>query len=433
MDCTVKSWSSWAFALCLGALFVGCRDQGGTPVNRNDSGVTIRTCTTSSECNGEGVCVAGVCTQVTNCDDDTECSADGKICHQSRKFCVECDGRAGQCGAGKTCQFDFTCVDIASNPDAGPADAAACTGTCTDRTQCANDLVCKVGACCPPPSRCRSPEDCPTDRPECNGATGQCFGGGAGCFNDPDCESRPGCAGGACTCDIQGAPPGVCRARPDECQADQDCWTGGTFNQKYCLISSSPKTCQNTVACTGDTQCAALGLVCDTQAGSPSNGYCINGVPCPLGTECTPTQICETGRCVSKNCINTPSLCAINEICNTTTLTCQPAGGCASDTECQAGYYCNLTSNPGTCAPGCRDAADCPGGVCNAAHTCEFATGGLCGSCATDAECPAGATCRELVTSPGTKKCYESCNAITGQDCVLNPAAACIILICSCL
>jgi hypothetical protein len=439
MDCRFGLRAFVGALACLIALFVaGCRDN--PPVTqRPDTGSMCRTCTVNAECNGDGICVGGCCQSVTNCGMDQECMDEGKVCHSTREFCVECDGRPGQCPSGKTCQFDYTCVDIASNPDAGPSDAAMCSGNCADRSECAGELVCKNNACCPPPSRCRSPLDCPASRPECNGATGQCFGGGAGCFGDPECETEPGCAGGACFCDIPGnppAPPGVCRAKPDECSSDMDCFVGGVYMNKYCLLSASPNTCEDSRACTNDTECSSLGLVCDTSVGNPTSGHCINGMPCPTGNECNPTtQICTGGQCVPKNCVNTPSLCAGTEVCNTTTLMCMPAGGCANDTECQTGFYCNLTSTPGTCAPGCRGPADCPNGVCNAAHMCEVATGGVCGPCLTDAECPAGSSCQDVLGMMGVKKCYEACNVFSSPpvDCMLNPNATCIILRCSCL
>lgn len=420
----------------LGALGVvgatGCRDvqNTGVPPNtpRPDAGeVETRTCVTTVDCGGTGVCVAGLCQAVSSCTNDNDCAGEGRVCHQQRFFCVQCDGRSSQCPTGQTCQFDFTCVDIAGGRDAG---TSACSGSCTDRTQCSDEQVCRMGECCPPPNRCTSPTDCPMSTPECNGATGQCFGGD-GCFDDTECETRPGCSVGACFCQIgAGGPPGVCRVRANECNTDMDCWENGAYAGKFCTLQNPPRRCVNAPGCTRDADCAAAGLVCDTTAGSPSQNKCVNGQTCSTAANCGAGQACVNNVCVAQNCQNTPSLCAANETCDPVMLTCVPnqGGMCTTDTNCQAGYWCNA----GTCQVGCRDNSECPGGVCNAAHMCEFAQGGVCGTCVTDNDCPAGARC---VDNPflGMSKCYEQCSGILNIPCTINPAASCIFGNCSCL
>ncbi|MCB9648561.1 MAG: hypothetical protein H6730_18460 [Deltaproteobacteria bacterium] len=417
--------------LLLLALASGCRNAGGgtnNPTNRPDAGgSTTLTCTQTSDCGGAGVCVAGLCQSVKSCQMDSDCASDGKVCHASRFYCVECDGRPGQCAAGSTCQSDFTCA-VLTAPDAG---VSPCSGTCADRSECGQDEVCSAdGECCPPPSRCRSPNDCPASQPECNGATGQCFGG-AGCFQDADCEQETACTGGRCFCDIQGAPPGTCRQRPDECQTDADCFDNGTFIQKFCTVANPPKRCADAPSCSTDNDCSSYGLVCDTAAGSPSMGYCQNGLPCTVGgNECPVGQTCVNNVCVGENCLNKPSLCTANETCDPVTAMCVPnnTGTCTQDTDCQAGYYCNTSSS--TCQVGCRDNTECPGGVCNAAHQCEYPMGQFCGPCTTDADCPGGARC---VNNPFTgNTCYEQCSTILMQPCS-DPNASCIFGNCSCL
>lgn len=418
------------FALALAGS--ACRNAA-TPTNnsnpnpRPDAGPTTTTCTTQSDCAGVGVCIAGICQSVTACQTDDDCSMAGQICHQSRFYCVECDGRSGQCGMDEYCNQEFTCQAFASQPDAG---VNPCNGTCSTRNECAVDEVCRMGECCPPPDRCRSPQDCPAATPECNGQTGQCFGG-SGCFQDADCESEAACTGGRCFCDIQGAPPGTCRQRPDECQSDMDCFDmGGNFVGKFCTINTPPKRCIDAPTCASDADCASEGLVCDLEMGSPSNGYCQNGTPCPMGNECQGGQVCVNGVCVAENCQNNPGLCGPNETCDPVTLTCVPAmgGSCTMDTDCQAGYYCNLATS--TCEIGCRDDTECPGGVCNAQNMCEYPMGGFCGPCMQDSDCPAGARC---VDNPFTgPTCYEQCSTLLMQPCS-DASASCILGNCSCL
>ena len=298
---------------------------------------------------------------------------------------------------------------IGGAPDAG---MSSCTGTCADRSECGTDNVCKNNMCCPPPARCFSPADCPTSSPECNGATGECFGGN-GCFGDTDCNDEPGCSGGACTCDIPQTPPGTCRVRQDECQSDADCLNNGVYNMRFCTIATPPKRCLPAPACTSDAQCQNDGLVCDLDQASPSNGYCVNGRACtPGGAECNAaTQACVNNVCVAKNCINTPALCQAGQTCDPGTGQCI-SSSCTMDTDCSAGFWCNTSLSPSMCEVGCRDNSECMGGVCNASHRCEGTMNGLCGACTDDTMCPAGARCVDL-----TGLCHETCSMITGQMC----------------
>lgn len=414
-------------ALLVLALTSSCREQGGTFVTMPDAGEALLTCNTTTDCGGRGICVSGVCEAVTGCTTDDECASEGKVCHSRRFYCVECDGtHAGECPSGQTCQFDFTCVMIGSSPtDAG---VSACSGSCTDRAMCARDQVCRGGECCTPPARCTSPQDCPVAQPECNGATGRCFGGD-GCNIDADCSAQMGCQAGACFCEIQGAPPGICRVRPDECNSDADCKENGVYVGKFCTLTSPPKRCLNAPSCNTDAECAQSSLICDLTQGSPSRNKCVNGTLCPNRNECNPTtQACISGVCVQKNCINTPSECASNETCDPSSGRCVASSGgpCSQDSNCAADHWCNTSVNQGACQLGCRDNGGCPGGVCNAQHQCEGPSGGICGPCASDTDCPAGTNCIEALGA-----CYEPCSTVAMQACS-NPMAQCIFGNCSC-
>ena len=413
------------------AALYGCREGSASvspgPTTSRDAGAAI-TCVNVQDCGGNGVCVNGVCEAVAACSMDSDCTAG--VCHTTRNYCVQCDGRhMNECPTGQTCQFDFTCVTVGTST--GGMNMGQCTGNCMDRTMCADDEVCRAGECCAPPSRCATVDDCPTSRPECNGATGECFGGGD-CFMSSDCETRPGCSGGACECN---GSPGECVMRQDECATDDDCrmgGAGGTYVGKFCSVAMSPKLCLDAPACASDVECTPHGLVCDTDMGSDSAGRCRNGTPCPMGNECdAQTQVCQGGFCVGKSCLNTPNFCGPRQMCNQATGRCVPVsqGMCVLDTDCDPGYWCN--SFAGACELGCRDSTDCPNGVCNSAHMCESAAGGLCGPCMDNADCPAGTECHE---SPLTmeKKCQEPCSLLRMQDCMVDPAAMCIFVWCTC-
>lgn len=422
-----------AFALGVLGLLAACRDTPPDIGGKPDSGNTMTmTCSRREDCGGSGICVAGICERVVPCTpgNDSQCTASGKVCHQTRGYCVACDGREGQCGAGLTCQFDFTCVPLGGN-DAGVADGGSCGGSCTDRTMCGNDQVCRGNMCCAPPARCSSADQCPQSRPLCNGATGECFGGDS-CTTDGQCDTKPGCSPGTCFCDAPGAgQPGECKPRPNACNNDQECFQNGQYVGKYCTIASTPHQCNDAPNCTRDQDCSAAGLVCDLGAGNPSMGRCINGMACPTGNECPQTQTCQAQVCVAKNCINTPNFCnAATETCNAATGQCVPtaSGSCQTDGECPAGNYCDTAVN--RCALGCRVANDCGGAVCNAAHRCEQGMGTLCGPCMTDADCPARTKCMTNAFTMA-KVCYETCTF--GGSCTLNPNSTCLINKCLCI
>ena len=412
-------------ALLVSLFAVACRGQGGTFTPKEDAGETMLPCSTTADCGGQGICVAGLCQQVRSCQDDDDCASEGKVCHTNRFYCVECDGQhADECPANFTCQYDFTCVMVGGGgTDAG---TSMCSGNCTDRTECGPDNVCKDGACCPPPTRCFSPNDCPVSQPECNGATGECFGG-SGCFNDMDCDDEPGCGGGICRCDIGMAPPGNCVLRDNECDTDDDCRMNGAYVGLFCTINATPRRCLTAPDCTSDAQCVSEGLICDLAPGSDSNGKCVNGMPCtPGGMECNPTtQICDPMSmvCVGQNCINTPTLCMPDETCDPATGQCVQSG-CMVDTDCNTGFWCNTAQ--GMCQPGCRDNSDCgAGGVCDANHQCQTMTG-VCGACMDDADCPAGTRCVDA-----TMMCHETCSMAGGMPCS-DPNRQCIFGNCSC-
>jgi hypothetical protein len=204
----------------------------------------------------------------------------------------------------------------------------------------------------------------------------------------------------------------------------------GVYVGEFCTLNISPKSCQLAPGCTSDAQCTPYNLICDLMAGSPSQGKCINGTPCPNGTECNATQFCDPSShvCVPKNCINTPSLCMQNETCDTMTGQCMVAssGTCTADVDCPNDRYCDTQTS--MCRLGCRTNADCASGVCDPTHTCQAPAGGVCGPCTVDADCPANTQCVEALGL-----CYEQCSSVLMQPCTMNPMAMCVFGNCSCL
>ena len=404
-------------------------DRGGKAgmPGPTDSGVVEQiACTMNSDCPPANLCSDGFCEPVIGCNVDDDCAAVGKVCHSTRGFCVECDGKhENECPMGQTCQFDFTCVG-AGGSDGGVGDASTCSGTCSTRDDCDTGLVCSGNSCCPPPARCVTADDCPANSPECNAATGLCFGGDS-CLSDQDCVDKPGCPGSLCACDqVSAGQPGTCRPRSDECQSDQDCLNMGAYDGKYCAVRAQPKTCLEAPTCTEEIDCAQFLLVCDQMMGSASQGRCVNGAACPMGNECPANQTCQDGQCVGQNCINTPNLCGMGENCNTQTGRCEMGGNtsCTDNSDCPQGQYCNTSAN--VCLPGCRDNSDCPmGAICDANNQCVQQPGGYCGPCQTDADCPGGLSCGLI-----SQQCKQRCQS--ASDCTFDPSASCTFFFCSC-
>jgi hypothetical protein len=443
-----------AALLSLATGTAGCQGESATFPGQggHDAGPTMTkptSCLSNADCKNSGICTGGFCTAVTVCGMDSQCPH-GQICG-SHGYCVQCDvNHANACPMGQTCQFDYTCVNagpadsgvpiIDGGPDGSvapgmdgsvaPGNDAAVAMSCATRDDCPNDTVCTMSACVPPPARCMTPDDCPKNRPSCDGLNGVCFGGSS-CLSDMDCANNPTCGNGACMCMMPGpGQPGTCVARPDECQSDADCLVNGTYNGRYCTVTLSPKRCLMAPTCTTDAQCAASALVCDTTMGSMSFDHCKNGTPCPTGTECTSAQICVNDLCVSKDCNNTPMLCAPSQMCEANGMCVDTMGSsCTSDAMCVAGQYCN--TSVGACQTGCRDNSECMGGICNAAHTCQAPAGMFCGPCSTNADCPAGSNCTMNLFT-GQNLCYETCSMTGGSSCSRS-SAQCLFGVCTCV
>jgi hypothetical protein len=241
-------------------------------------------------------------------------------------------------------------------------------------------------------------------------------------------------AGCACAAEIGCGPPdGGASSTTDAGVEDGSVSCSGTCNDRSeCgpdLVCSAGECCPPPESCSSSEDCPMARPEC--------NGFtekCFGGDECFGDSECDPaTPSCIDGVCTTNDCLQIPGLCQGSEVCDPETGRCvpNPLVPCPNgDTDCQSGYYCDVTLDPDECRLGCRGDGDCLGGLCNASHQCEGGTpAGLCEPCNTDADCPAGTTCSEGL--PG-KLCYESCNAYLGELCVLDPSAQCVLIICSC-
>ena len=254
------------------------------------------------------------------------------------------------------------CQSIAAPPDAGVDGGSTCLA----------DSDCGGRRCNPATHACvdcLAPSDCPASQPGCSqGACGACA-------TASDCPGSEACVGGACRCSSSAA-----------CPADAP----------TCILDGGPGVC----GCEGDGGCAGANEVCDPGRGLA--GACV--------LACTaPDSGCPAGVGGPSYCDGASGLCVQ---CLTAAQCVDPeapvcvAGACVrcgSDADCAA-----LDAGTPRCSHDhlcveCTSPAQCPSDRigCNGAS-------GSCGSCAVDADCPAGLGCA------GSGRCSPFCGTAAG-------------------
>jgi hypothetical protein len=346
--------------------------------------------------NGDGPCTAT--NGVIDCRSGA-CSTNG-TCEPAGGCNVDAD-----CTSGRWCnETSHTCTPKIGNGGALPTDAAHANptldGTCT---AAAGTLVCTSGVCDTRDNECGYVNG---DGPctATNGATvcrsGACSTNGTcvpagGCNVDADCASGNWCteSSHACTPKIGNGgalPTDGAHANPT---------LDGT-----CTAAAGALVCTSGVCDTRDNEC----------------GYANGDGPCTATNDVT---VCRSGAC-------------------STGGTCEPAGGCAVDSDCTSGHYCDESThtctakvanggavptdpahtNPtldGTCTAA-AGALACASGVCDTDNACGYKNGdgpctpgdggatsvcrsglcapsgdagGVCVVCVTDGDCPTGQVC----------------------------------------
>ena len=359
------------------------------PTDTTDPSDTSGICLNDDDCE-DGICVGGACQSVepeedTACSDDSDCPAD-EYCQypagttltpNSEGICVPDCATNDDCPVGQEC-IEGRCF---SNYDCDPANNSC---------DCPGGEVCngQTRSCSAPPVTCYFNQQCPCEW-LCN-ADNECFDPNnlGGCVDDSDCDSVAGCQNGNCEC-----ADGACRPS-DSCTGPGDCPDGS-----YCANG----VCQPSPPCNDQLDCTPYGLVCEEP-------YCVDPEPCDNGN-CPPGYTCADNY--------NPPVCLPDG-----------SGECTQDLQCPAGEYCDLFSN--TCAPGCRDDADCVGQcgdsalcTCNNNRQCvSDGSGTLGGPCDIDANCPggticayddpqAGITCDLIPVGNCDKSCRQVCDLAT--------------------
>lgn len=221
---------------------------------------------------------------------------------------------------------------------------------------------------------------------------------GSECGNDSDCE------GGACWTEADtGLPGGYCTAdcsEGGECPSGSACITVGQNGEAACLQSCDPAAstrqcragygCADSInieepvclpGCEDNSDCND-GLACDLEGGNTGEGSCYDPGATPGGA-CDSETDCPAGSaCLAESFRGWPGgACAVFGCDPESGDGCGDAGTCVatargdgyclaacdSDTDCRAGYACDLSDGPGVCSAACTSDSECTvdGYVCN--------------------------------------------------------------------
>jgi hypothetical protein len=351
---------------CCGGTF--CDDSGyGDPKCRPTRAIGIY-------CFEDRQCQSNICRQ-SQCA--TGCASAGAACSADGDCCTGAVCSSGTCAAapaanGATCLIAARCQSGNCTNGKCSAPKVANGSSCSTAAQCQSGN-CTNGKCAAPAfangASCTAGNQCQSG----NCTNGTCAAppaaNGAACSTGAQCQSGA-CSGGICAA--------VCVASGATCSADPDC-CGGSFcnnltygpwkcsapqpNGDYCQDDGhceSGRCLNNTCAA---AVCGGAGIACSTSADCCGGTFCFNFTYAPWvckaaqtdGTHCDEDAQCQSARCVG-------SVCAA--------AVCTAIGsGCAGDTDCCAGSYCNTPFTYVPVASICTG-AKAPGSYCHTHREC---------------------------------------------------------------
>lgn len=400
-------------------------------------------CRVDSECKGDSICVAGVCSP-PNCFDSNQACPNGKIC--LRGSCVDDPCKGKTCGAGSFCR-DGACVNVCAGVTcnsgqqckdgrcvADSCAAANCNpgescikglcekNLCVPGQSCKFNRVCLDNACVQDPCLFVT---CPIAGQRCE--LGQCLDPPS-CTLDVDCKGDMLCVKGRCVpSSCSGSSPcsqgqlcvdGTCRANPCDsvtCGGNTFCREGLCVGSCSGVFCESGETCQfgfcrqdtcSSVSCAKDEICVQ---------GQCRKNICAQSTkPCKQGRICTPDG-CQDSTCSQANCPQ-------GQTCDPQTGQCQGDVACSLDQDCPGPGICEggKCVTPGCYKDGCKSGEmcwkgqcqtpPCNGKSCSANEYCNAQ-----GQCVPACDCPDGQRC-------GTNGCEaDPCSSVTcqpGEVCV---------------
>jgi uncharacterized repeat protein (TIGR01451 family) len=329
-------------------------------------GICGNVCADGEFCNGDEICNAGACANVTarDCTDLVGCTFDA--CDEVNDVCTNTPDDAG-CADTEFCNGVEICdVLLGCQPGADPCPGQLCNETfdlcvdCTDDVQCSDGQYCTGIDTCDNGTCVITPVDC-DDAVACT--TDACDEANDTCTNTPDdsiCDDGLYCTGVE-TCDaVAGCLPGA-----DPCPGQTCIEAAGT-----CDVCTSDAICDDGLWCNGMETCDLVSGLCQ-----PGND------PCP------------------------------DRACNETGDVCED---CTADARCDDGLFCNGVEtceiSTGLCLAGEQR---CPGLVCDEASD-------VCWTCETDVHCDDGEYCNGLETCVGGRCQRGDYPCDDGVDCTIN-------------
>jgi len=346
-------------------------------------------CTTGSFC-AMGACQPGA---ALDCADGNDCTLDS--CNGETGEC-EYALSFGECDDGDSCSFSDQCqgeecvgVEFVDCEDGNACTDSFCdeNGDCEHipNTQpCAEDELCKVGACDGAGTCVAFELDCDDNNPCTIDGCDPAFGCINAANSDPCedgslCTENDFCVEGSCAggVEIECSDGEVCT--DDGCDAAQGCvYTPVTEP----LICDDGNLCTLTDAC-GAGQCLGFGdLDCDDD-NSCTQDFCTPSLGCvyqnePQDTACDDDDACtEDDACSDGQCEGKAVNCFDDNLC--TNDSCVDTIGCIhvpNEQSCDDGFDCteNDVCVGDTCQGenSCNDNNDCTSDICNPNGTCSF-------------------------------------------------------------
>ena len=370
-----------------------CADASACTVNERcvagDCVVDALDCDDHDPCSDD-ICDCTIgCINAPICNDGFTCTTD--ICDPDTLECTHTFSNAvcnTDCASG-VCVADPDSLTIdpitGCNVTSTQPDGTGCT---TDGNDCTNDQ-CQTGACvhpakpdgttCVDTSLCTTGDQCASG--QCGGSTvtctplDQCHVAGecnpmTGVCSDPPKAAGESCSdGSACTQVDQCDGGGTCvGGTPITCAASDQCHDAGVCDAMTGICSDPPKTagapcddgdaCTQTDACNGGGACVGgnpvictpsdqchLAGTCDTQTGVCSDPAAPDATPCSDGNECTLSDVCINGACVSGSSITCGNM-TVEAGCGED---CDNGGAGDCDAECH--FICGPAPAAGCRAP----------------------------------------------------------------------------------
>ncbi|TNE46812.1 MAG: trypsin-like serine protease [Deltaproteobacteria bacterium] len=297
------------------------------------------------------------------------------------------------------------------------------SGKCVPRSIASQPKLCKP---------CGSDADCGgngatcVQRPEGNRCTQPCDSNGC-------CPAGYGCQNNQCTPDA-----GSCPDVP--CTSDNDCGSGETCQSGVCRRPGKDlfETCSASAPCkpgllcilsnigrrlcfrncSNDSSCQPEGGTCYTSNENAKLCLCNSNSPCNSGYTCKLTT--TNGVCVKDGGGNSPQCtndtdCPVGQVCQNGTCVNPQQPQCTNDTDCPSGQVCRNGKCETPAPPQCTRDSDCPSGQVCRNNKCE--QGPPPPQCTKDSDCPSGQVCRNNKCEQAPQ-CTKDSDCPSGQGCV---------------